>query len=372
MRIPPANAQQRRRETQPDNNNSGELTMCGVNPTRVNTRPLQDAVKKAANDAPEATLNAMKDRIGSVDKQAKDVFNALPKSQDPTNAFAPQAGCLPKPDIANANAPAGKGLQKDPEGWPKGSIRTAGGYTIVPEGKKAGWSVFGPEQKPGDKPLTNVHGDPHVQEKDGTKWDFTKSSTFRLPDGTQIHANTTAEHGKSVTKSLDIVNGNDRASITDIDKNKPQTSEITQDGRDFAAKNANRDNFVLGGGGQGKDEVQWARERNGKLQGVITGSKQDVDGKGSYDQVIDKNAKFLNQEKNVDVDRTLRADPFSNPTDWASQLKNDVNTLNPFGGFGQANQSIDAAQNMFNNLLGRQDLGALLNQIRDLARQLFP
>ena len=46
-------------------------------------------------------------------------------------------GQIPKPQVSEAGTPAGKGLKKDPTGWPKGTIETAGGYRIVPEGRSA-------------------------------------------------------------------------------------------------------------------------------------------------------------------------------------------------------------------------------------------
>src|SRR5690606_19714641 len=105
-------------------------------------------------------------------------------SLESMRGLVPSRPCIPSPGIAHSGASAGKVLTKDPAGWPQGSVQTAGGYTIVPEGKDAAWSVYAPGQKPGDKPNTRIWGDPHVDEKDGTRWDFTKNSDFVLPDGT--------------------------------------------------------------------------------------------------------------------------------------------------------------------------------------------
>ena len=106
---------------------------------------------------------------------------------------------MPLPNIQFSGAPAGQGLNKNPGGgWPENSIQTAGGYTIVPEGN-ASWKIFDKGAKPGDAAMTHVWGDPHVNEKDGTRWDFTKDSNFRLPDGTTIAVHTSSETGQSVT-----------------------------------------------------------------------------------------------------------------------------------------------------------------------------
>lgn len=221
-------------------------------------------------------------------------------------------GCIPKPQVQHAGAPAGKGLTKDPEGFPAGSVRTAGGYTIVPEGKSAAWSIFAPGQKATDKAHTRIWGDPHVDEKDGTRWDFTKNSDFVLPDGTRINCQTTSETGQSVSKGLTIANGMDRVDITGINTNKPETSRVTPDGYQWRAKhlatNPNRDAFHLGGNDK---DVQWFRERNNRMDGLITGAKLDKAVNG-YEQTVDNGKAYW-------VDPKLRA-PVGSPA-WGNQLR---------------------------------------------------
>lgn len=221
-------------------------------------------------------------------------------------------GCIPQPQIRHCGAPAGKGLTKDPEGFPAGSVRTAGGYTIVPEGKSAAWSIFAPGQKATDKPHTRVWGDPHVDEKDGTRWDFTKNSDFVLPDGTRINCQTTSETGQSVSKGLTIANGMDRVDITGINSDKPTTSAVTPDGYQWRAKhlasNPNRDAFHLGGNDK---DVSWFRERNNRIDGLITGAKLDAKVNG-YEQTVDNGKQYW-------VDPNLRA-PVGSPA-WGNQLR---------------------------------------------------
>jgi hypothetical protein len=182
--------------------------------------------------------------------------------------FAP----VPRPHLDRSGPPAGQGLAKDPPGWPKGSVRTAGGYTVVPEGNTS-WKVYNPGQKPTDKPATHVHGDPHVTEKDGGRWDFTKSSDFVLPDGTRIAAKTSSETGKSVTTGLDITNGADRVSVSNLN-GKPNVGDVTHDGYEWRARhlasNPARDTFKLGGDGD-----DWFLVKNGQNQGEITGAHYD-------------------------------------------------------------------------------------------------
>jgi hypothetical protein len=205
-------------------------------------------------------------------------------------------------------------LQKSPEGWPAGSVKTAGGYTIVPEGN-TNWSIYAPGQKHGEKAHTRVWGDPHVDEKDGTRWDFTKNSDFVLPDGTRINCQTSSETGQSVSTGLTITNGADRVDITGINGGKPVTGDIKMDGYEWRAQhigsNPNRDTFRLGGD---KDNVQWFKETGGQDQGLITGARYD--GKTNrYEQVVDGGKKFA-------VDDSLRA-PFGSPA-WGNQLRGEV------------------------------------------------
>lgn len=206
---------------------------------------------------------------------------------------APAPACTPAPSMDLSCAPAGKGLTKNPEGWPQGSVRTAGGYTVVPEGKDSAWSIFAPGQKPGDKAHTRVWGDPHVSEKDGTRWDFTKSSDFVLPDGTRIAAQTTSETGKSVTQGLTISNGHERVQIDGINSASPKTGDMMSDGYAWRAQHAsqNRDSFHLGGSAE---DVRWFRERitDGKAEiAEVTGATFDAK-QNRYEQTVDNGKKY--------------------------------------------------------------------------------
>ncbi|MFH1807849.1 MAG: DUF1521 domain-containing protein [Pseudomonadota bacterium] len=219
-------------------------------------------------------------------------------------------GAVPRPEVELSGAPAGKGLQKDPPGWPAGSVRTAGGYTVVPEGNTS-WKVFNPGQKPTDKPATHVHGDPHVTEADGGKWDFTKSSDFVLPDGTRIAAQTSSEKGYSVTTGLDITNGTDHVSVTNLDK-KPSVSGVKQDGYEWRAahmaENPGRDTFKLGGDGD-----DWFLVRGGRNQGEITGAHMDAK-TGAYEQSVNGQP--------YRIDPNLRP-PFGSNA-WGNMLRDNV------------------------------------------------
>lgn len=211
---------------------------------------------------------------------------APPKVTAPAEAVgtppsvAPPVSAAP-PEARNSPPVAEQpGLEVGAPGFPAGAVRTPGGYTIVAEGKDQAWSVYGPGQQFGDEPLSRTWGDPHVKEADGTKWDFTKDSNFRLPDGTVIRCDTTAETGQSYTNRLDILMGNDRVSITGIDNHqkaglKPTVTKHT-DGEAWIAEHAtalqSSATFSLQHGG---GSVSWTRFSNGQVDGVVTGGHFD-------------------------------------------------------------------------------------------------
>ncbi|MCK6552084.1 DUF1521 domain-containing protein [Myxococcota bacterium] len=247
----------------------------------------------------------------------------------------PMCGCMPPPQVQFSGAPAGKGLSMDEAGWPKGTVTTAGGYRVVPEGN-TNWNIYAPGQKPGETPHTRVWGDPHVNEKDGTRWDFTGTTgadgktgnDFLLPDGTRIFAQTSSNKGHSVTTGLEIVNGADHVSISNM-QGKPNIGAITQDGYEWRAQHVagagDRATFHLAGD---NENVHWMRETRGQLEGVITGAK-DVN--GSYDQIVDKT---LTAKVGAGM-----APPFGSPA-WGNQIRGQINDLQAgafgnVGGFGQ-------------------------------------
>lgn len=105
------------------------------------------------------------------------------------------------------------------------TVTTAGGYKIEMLGQHE-WKITGPDGK-----STRIWGDPHVDENDGGKWDFKRNSTFVLGDGTRINV-TTVPYGNdaTVTGSLEIISGNDRVLVSDIDRGKGKIGTVTQDG----------------------------------------------------------------------------------------------------------------------------------------------
>jgi len=136
----------------------------------------------------------------------------------------------------------------DDSSHPSGSLKTDGNVITTPGGYKIEpmsqfeWKITGPDGKE-----TRVWGDPHVAEGDGGKWDFKRNSTFVLGDGTKINVTTApwGSDGMTVTSKLEIISGNDRVEVSDIDKGKGKISTITQDG--YAHANSFQgDVFVMG------------------------------------------------------------------------------------------------------------------------------
>lgn len=234
----------------------------------------------------------------------------------PFQRGTPQCGCLPTPSVNQSGAPAGQGLTQNDDG----SVTTAGGYRIDATGNSSEWKIYGPD----GEQLTRVWGDPHVDEADGTKWDFTKSSDFVLPDGTRIFAKTNYDpekkNGQSVTTGLEITNGADRATIDGVNTGKPTTT-MNHDAYEWRAAHLatdpNRDTFYLGG--SGKDNVQWLRQRDGQIDGVVgdgRGHKVSAGNHQIYDQNIDKDAQF-------GIDPSLR--PPLGSRAWGNMVRGQLN-----------------------------------------------
>jgi hypothetical protein len=129
-----------------------------------------------------------------------------------------------------------------------GTVNTPGGYKIEQLGQ-FDWQITGPDGK-----STKIWGDPHVAEGDGGTWDFKRDSTFVLGDGTRINV-TTKPWGNdmTVTGGLEVISGNDRVLVTDIDKGKGKVGQVTQDGYAHVNSFGGKDVFVMG-----KESDDWS------------------------------------------------------------------------------------------------------------------
>lgn len=164
-----------------------------------------------------------------------DKFAALGDQFGPSSVLCQCAPVAP-PSLEDSAHPTGS-LKAD------GSvITTPGGYKIEMVGQY-NWKITGPDGK-----TTRIEGDPHVYESDNGKWDFKRSSTFVLGDGTRINVTTVpgGAEGMTVTGSLEIISGNDRVVVSDIDKGKGKIGTVTQDGYQHVNNFGGRDVFVMG------------------------------------------------------------------------------------------------------------------------------
>ena len=174
-------------------------------------------------------------------KSLADFFKALgqimPESYTEPGAVV---GPVSPPVREDCCHPSGS-LKVDQE---SGVITTPGGYKIEQIGQYE-WKITGQDGK-----WTRVWGDPHVQESDrsgeSTAWDFKRDSTFVLPDGTRINVSTKPYNNMTVTSQLEVINGNDRVLVTDIDKGKGKVGEVTHDGLQHASDPCGKDVFVMG------------------------------------------------------------------------------------------------------------------------------
>jgi hypothetical protein len=180
-------------------------------------------------------------------------------------------GSVAEPDPTQSGAQPGEGLKASDNGFPKGSVTTAGGWTVVPKGNSE-WDIFAPGQKPDEKPMSKIWGDPHVEGQNKHDFDFSKSSDFLLPDGTRIYCKNTAESGHSLSDQLDIVNGADHVSITGLTTGSPTTSEVKPDGfgwREDHTSDHNRETFKLGGT---VANAAWFKSVDGIDKGQVSGA----------------------------------------------------------------------------------------------------
>jgi hypothetical protein len=157
------------------------------------------------------------------------------------------AGIGPSTPTPNEGTHPAGSLKADPS---SGVITTPGGYKIE-QLKQFDWKITGPDGKE-----TKIWGDPHVAEGDGGTWDFKRDSTFVLGDGTRI--NVTCKpwgNDMTVTGGLEVISGNDRVLVTDIDKGKGKVGQVTQDGYQHVNSFGGKDVFVMG-----KESDDWSHQ----------------------------------------------------------------------------------------------------------------
>ena len=214
------------------------MSSVNVNIFNFNSNGVQAGLFDRINPA---QLSGVNDILSDIFSNFAQLFDTL-GSQFGDNQRICGGGCVVPPDPSESSQPQGSLKTED------GKITTAGGYTIEPLSQHE-WKITGPDGK-----TTRIWGDPHVDEGDGGKWDFKRNSTFVLGDGTKINV-TTKPWGNgdmTVTSGLEVISGNERVTVSGIDKGKGVIGEITQDG--FAHANSfSGDVFV-----QGRETDDWS------------------------------------------------------------------------------------------------------------------
>jgi hypothetical protein len=204
-----------------------------VNIFNFNSNGIQPNFWEGVNTSALAGVN---DLLSDIFSDFSPLFDSVANQFSGARSIA-AGGCVVPPSPLERSQPAGS-LKTD------GSvITTAGGYRVEATGQFE-WKITGPDGK-----TTRVWGDPHVAEGDGGKWDFKRNSTFVLSDGTRINVSTApyGNDGMTVTSGLEIISGNDRVTVSGIDKGKGVVGQVTADG--FAHSNTfgGSDVFVMGG-----------------------------------------------------------------------------------------------------------------------------
>lgn len=204
------------------------VNIFNFNATGIQTDFLDGLNSTAFNDVNDILSNIFKDFAQLFDQIGGNNFN---------NPSTPNCGCVAPPLPGDSTHPEGS-LKTDSNGV----ITTPGGYKIEATAQHE-WKITGPDGK-----TTRVWGDPHVAEGDGGTWDFKRNSTFVLGDGTKINVTTKpwGNGGMTVTGGLEIISGNDRVVVSDIDKGKGVVGPVTQDGFAHANSFGGNDVFVMG------------------------------------------------------------------------------------------------------------------------------
>ena len=232
---------------------------------------------------PRIDANANSEAVDLL-KSLADFFKGLgqimPDSfSEPGNEPGPPCRTISPPVREDCCCPKGS-LKVDKD---SGVITTPGGYKIEQIGQYE-WKITGQDGK-----WTRVWGDPHVQESDrqsdATAWDFKRDSTFLLPDGTRINVSTKPYNNMTVTSQLEVINGNDRVVVSDIDKGKGKVGDVTHDGFQHIKDRADKDVFVMG-----KETDDWY------FQGKeVLGSNDGGESFKLGDSRTNDNGQFLNQ-----------------------------------------------------------------------------
>lgn len=228
----------------------------GGDGTKPGTPISGDKAPKDTAPSPSPTpLPAPSDPGNTTPKPPIDSAPADPAapSDDKPQPETPECGChdtTPPPPAGSC-----RNLEAKVKENGQVEVKTKDGYTITCEGKDQAWIITSPSGK-----STRIWGDPHVNESDGDKWDFTKQSSFRFGrNKITVEVTPYGDGGATLTKTITIYNGNDRITISGIDQNKPFISVAAADGKQHDAQIEDGDTYRLGKEKNGDDE--WRKVR---------------------------------------------------------------------------------------------------------------
>lgn len=159
-----------------------------------------------------------------------------------------------EPGPATPEGAQASDLQAAVDDTGKVSVLTDDGYTICCTGKQEEWTITGPDGK-----VTRIWGDPHVQESDNDRWDFFERSSFVFGENKITVETVPIADGVSVTGRITIYNGSERVTISDIDKNQPKLTSVSDDARVHDASLDDGTVYKLSLEDNGQEE-QWVRD----------------------------------------------------------------------------------------------------------------
>lgn len=121
-------------------------------------------------------------------------------------------------------------------------VKTNDGFNVTFLGRDEAFTITGPDGK-----TTKIWGDPHVKESDGDQWDFKNQSSFIFGNNKVTVQTVPSEHNGEVTYSqtVTVYNGDDRFTITGIDKNAPEILAWRLDGKDHDSQLEDGDIYQL-------------------------------------------------------------------------------------------------------------------------------
>jgi hypothetical protein len=283
-----------------------------VNVFNFNSNGVQPDIFAGINST---ALQGVDDILSDIFKDFSQLFDAV-GNQFSGNQNIMAGGCVVPPSPFDSSQPQGS-LKADSD-----VVTTPGGYKIESTGK-FDWKITGPDGK-----VTEIQGDPHVREGDGGKWDFKRNSTFVLGDGTKVNVTTTPYgNGATVTQGLEIISGNDRVTISDMDKGKGKIGDITQDGYAHANSFGGNDVFVMG-----KESDDWS------FQGKeVIGSENGGDSFKLGNDLAAGNGNGNDLWAGMDFNQMLHNFVSDLINDWNQSWQPNQLGLNPYSG-GQNNE----------------------------------